>query len=65
MKDTKLRYKSKTLLALLPILLFYITKISWVELPESEVMTLLESWTTFALTAYAIYGRFTADKKIK
>jgi hypothetical protein len=49
MENTKLWYKSKTLLALLPIVLYYITKLTGVEISESELMPLFEAGTTTVL----------------
>ncbi len=63
--QTKLWYKSKTILALLPIVLYYITKFTGVEISESELMPLFEAGTTVVLWAIAIYGRFVAKKEVK
>ena len=65
MKIQKNWYKSKTVLALLPVALYYIAKFTGVEIPESEVMHLLEAGTTVALVAGWIYGRFKAKSQIK
>lgn len=58
-------YKSKTIVVLLPMVLYHVAKLSWIEVPETEVFAALESWTSFAIAAIAIYGRFGAKTQIK
>jgi len=65
MENIKNWYKSKTILALLPIVLYYITKFTGVEITESDLLPLFEAGTTIALWVIAIYGRFKANRKVK
>ncbi len=65
MTKNKGRFRSKTVLALLPVALYYVAKFTGVEIPESDVIQLLETGTTFVLVAMWIYGRFKANTKIK
>lgn len=58
-------YKSKTVLALLPIILYYLSKISGVEITESEITPLFEAGTTVVLWVLAIYWRFKAKWPLK
>ncbi len=65
MKINKSWYKSKTVLAGVWLATYFIAKFLGVEIPETEVFAILEQGTTFILSVMVIYGRFTANSKLK
>ncbi len=65
MKLTKEWYKSRTIIVLLPMVLYYVAKFTGLDIPETEMTTILESGTTMALTIIAIRGRFKARKELR
>ncbi len=65
MKFDKNWYKSKTVLAGIGLVAYFTAKFFWVEIPETEILNTLEQATWFILAVMVIYGRFTADKKLK
>lgn len=65
MKLTKNWYKSKTIVAIIWLLVLLLNKHFGIILEDSEIFQLLSMITEVLLSILAIYGRATATQKIK
>jgi len=64
MDKKKMWYESKTVWAIIILILLLSKQYLDIDISESEVETILEQGTTLVATIFALYGRVVASKKI-